>query len=645
MKHVFSGETKLINDVRFSDKWYPDFDEKRVDWDDLIESKTVREFIGSMKFIPLYQYITNYLYFWFYKKQPEGEITSAMLDELIAKTAAEFRKNKMPAAKCKESHIREMLTTEWSREWDNFENASTDRIFELALGLNLPIEDVEELLQKAVKRAGFNYHDSEELLTYCVIRYQKEDRFQCLKALQRDYKVLEKIEDQEEIEVRSETIEVRNELESMMEGEIYASNDYQLAKLNPGLKYFLEKYKADEISARTAARVFDDLYQKIIGRCADEILTYKKSNRASENDSCAETTLRVTYDAEKEVIIPKDTIFYAKRNERLYGTVYVEFCTIKEEKLPACDYVEIRIPIRGCKQHLIEKDKKQIPCYIKKQEALSLKNPEEITGLKEIFTETTVKYSGKVGQLGYAEGVLVAKAVPGTEIPEGTVFCYGAWEYASTEDVMTEATWDIEVESVTSYNAGAFVTDTNTIVYMKKQLDGILDVTNPKPVKMREITNTISKEVFREYLYGHNLVDLQRGEEKEMEPLLGRWFTETEITSVRLSKIQKQLEAERKSDMQKNEVRRCDIITLAFLYFCCNFTEEDFDGSEECLRAVYNDFLDVVDTCLEECRMMPFYLANPYERLLAYLLVTDTPVDSLRNMWIIVNAGRRNMNE
>ena len=68
MKHVFSGETKLINDVRFSDKWYPDFDEKRVDWDDLIESKTVREFIGSMKFIPLYQYITNYLYFWFYKK-------------------------------------------------------------------------------------------------------------------------------------------------------------------------------------------------------------------------------------------------------------------------------------------------------------------------------------------------------------------------------------------------------------------------------------------------------------------------------------------------------------------------------------------------------------------------------------------------
>lgn len=38
--------------------------------------------------------------------------------------------------------------------------------------------------------------------------------------------------------------------------------------------------------------------------------------------------------------------------------------------------------------------------------------------------------------------------------------------------------------------------------------------------------------------------------------------------------------------------------------------------------------------------MMPFYLQNPYEYLLAYLIQTDTPVDSLRNMWKIVNAGK-----
>ena len=55
MEHVFSGETKAINEVRFSDKWYPDFEEERVDWDKLIENDTVRKFMGSLKFVPLYQ--------------------------------------------------------------------------------------------------------------------------------------------------------------------------------------------------------------------------------------------------------------------------------------------------------------------------------------------------------------------------------------------------------------------------------------------------------------------------------------------------------------------------------------------------------------------------------------------------------------
>lgn len=645
MEHVFSGETKAINEVRFSDKWYPDFEEERVDWDKLIENDTVRKFMGSLKFVPLYQYITNYLFYWFYKKQPASEMTEEMLDDLEEKTAAEFIKNKMPDAKCKPAHIREILTTEWSREWDNFENASTERIIELALGLNLPIEDVEELLQKAVKRAGFNYHDPDELLTYCVIRYQKEDRFRCLEALKRDYELLSIVDDPEEIAERRETEEVRDELESIMEGEIYASNVYEMENLNPSLKYFLEKQKADQISARTAAMVFDKLYQEMIGKCSNEILAYKEAYRASEKGSFAETKLKITYDAEQEVVIPMGTVFYAKKKDKKYGTVYIEFQTVREERLPACDYVEVAVPIKGKTKYQVEKNKKQTPGYIKKQEALILKDTEEITGLKEIYTESTVKYSGKPGSMEYADGVLTVKAVPGTEILEGTVFCYGDWEYVSTEDVMAEAVEKIDVESVTAYDAGVTVTDTNTIVYMKKPIEGILDVTNPKPVKMKEITNKISKEVFREYLYGHNLLDLAAGEEKDIAPLLGRWFTETEITSVRFSKIQKQLEAKRKSDMQKNEVRRCDIITMAFLSFCANMTEEDFDGSEECLRAVYNDFLDVVDTALEECRMMPFYLANPYERLLAYLLVTDTPVDSLRNMWVIVNAGRRNMNE
>ena len=66
-------------------------------------------------------------------------------------------------------------------------------------------------------------------------------------------------------------------------------------------------------------------------------------------------------------------------------------------------------------------------------------------------------------------------------------------------------------------------------------------------------------------------------------------------------------------------------------------------GSEP--ETVYQDFLRYVNPLLRQCGMMPFYLENPYERLLAYLMQTDTPVDSLRNMWKIVNARKGDEND
>ncbi len=655
--HVFSGVTQAIEANKFEKGWYFDLDEERTEWEILTESSSIKEFLGSLKIVPLYQYLMNYVYYWFYKKQLKHGITCEIQEELIKKTAAQFKENGMPEEKCKEEHIREILTTEWSREWDNFEKASTRRIFELAFGLKLPVEDVEELLKKAVKRAGFNYYDKEELLTFCVLRYQKKNQFLCFEALMRDFtKIKEetaaetekkKSQTKEPVEIRENTMAVRSDLEAIMKGEIYKEDKFEYENLNESLKVFFRRCNAESSKGRTAAKVFEKLYQSVTDLYEEELMAYKNIYRGSEE--CAFTKLEIVYDASSEIKIPEESVFYAKKKMKKAETLAIEFESKKEMILPKLSVIEVVIPIRSCESQKVEKNKKAMKGYIKVGKELTLKTSEskefQAMGecVYEIVTDTTVKYTGKEGEEAYAVGNLNAKAAPGLVIPEGTVFLYGEQEYISTKTVVAEAKAEIEVMSRTPHEPGKVVTKTNTINQMRDTIPGIWRISNPKPVKMNEATDTISKELFREFLYGYNVDNLKQSEKKEIKKLLGRWFTETEITSVRFSKIQKQAESKQGENKEKVDVRRSDIITLAFMKYCKEAEEYDFDGSVEGLEAAYMDFVDEVNEVLRACRMLPFYLTNLYERFLAYLLKTDTPVDSLRNTWMIVNAGRRNM--
>ncbi len=644
--NVFSGVTQVIDQNKFGKRWYSDLDEDKTEWEDLTQSNSLREFLKSLKIVPLYQYFVNYLYYWFYKEQVQGGITDEILEDLVKKTAGEFKKNRMPEEKCKEDYIRKILTTEWSREWDNFENKSTERIFELAFGLNLPVEDVEELLQKAVKRAGFNYYDKEELLTFCVLRYQQKSRYECFKALTRDFDKVEKIQNETFIEYRENTLAVRGDLEAHMQGEIYKDNHFTYENLNEALKVFFGKCKAEVVSGRTAAKAFEKLYQSVIELYERDLLAYKNLYRGSEE--LASTNLEIVYDASLEIRIPKKSIFFAEKKTKKEGLLSIEFENEKEIILPKLSAIDVLIPIQSCNKEEIEKNKKETVGYIKVGKELTLKTSESEElqaieeGLKEIFTDTTVKYTGKTGEKAYAVGTLKAKAAPGLLIPKGTVFVYEGLEYISTQDVTADATAKIEVMSSTPQEPGKEVTKTNTVTKMRNQIPGIWRISNPKPVWMKETTDTISKELFREFLYGNNEEYEKKPEDQVIENLLGKWFAETEITSTRFSKIQRQAEGNPKESKEKNDVRRSDIITLAFMKYCKQAEEyDDFDGSEEALEAAYMDFVDEVNKVLRECRMLPFYLTNLYERFLAYLLKTDTPVDSLRNTWTIVNAGRR----
>lgn len=170
---VFSGYTEKIDEQRKA--WYEQLAGKRLEWEELASAGSTNEVLGKAgNPVPLYQYLVNYLlYVW--EKGENREIRyDQMISDLTDRVADAFKKNGMPEEKCAKAHVRDMLTTEWSREWDSFERAASSRVFELGLGLGLPADDVEQLLQKAVRRAGFNYYDPEEMIVYCALKFCKK---------------------------------------------------------------------------------------------------------------------------------------------------------------------------------------------------------------------------------------------------------------------------------------------------------------------------------------------------------------------------------------------------------------------------------------------------------------------------------------
>lgn len=288
--------------------------------------------------------------------------------------------------------------------------------------------------------------------------------------------------------------------------------------------------------------------------------------------------------------------------------------------------------------------KKTTPGYVGKMTEMIPEERALKAGVMRAYTSTTLKYTGNPGDKRPAKGTICAVCSPGTELPAGTLFTHDGFAYATETECRAAARADVPVRSEHPCRKGEKIAETGEIRYMDNPPEGILSVSNGKPVSRKEQTEKISKELFRDFLYVKDAERLGADERQIDRTLLGHWFTETEITSVRFSNIRKQADEKSKmtrAKMERPEVRRCDIITMAFLNFCAD-TDDEPDGYliEADSEAVYQDFVRYVNQRLRKCGMMPFYLQNPYEYLLAYLIQTDTPVDSLRNMWKIVNAGK-----
>lgn len=646
--HVFSRHTDIIIGQR--EAWYEQLKGERLEWEDLAAAESTNELLRMLDPVPLYQYIVNYLLYLWEDEFSEEAMCEQVISDLIDRVASAFEKNGMPEEKCAKAYIRDMLTTEWSREWDSFEKAASRRIFELGLGLGLPAEDVEQLLKKAVKRAGFNYYDPEELLVYCALRFCHRNHFVCFQALKRDFKSIHPAGSAKEKFYFGSTTEVRDRMMEILEQRVsglrlYSTPECTPGTLTPEFEDFFARYKASVPDFRTAAVVFTELLRQFTEVHKEEILTFKKADRSTEE--YAETVLKVEYDAQQEIVLPAGAIFYAVRGRKKQK---VSFVLEKKTILPVQENVNVVISVQGTEKYEVCLAKKTTPGYAGKDTKLIPDEAALRAGVLFANTATTLRYTGKPGEMRYAEGEICAVCRPGAEIPEGTAFYIDNYTYKILKNCTANASEEIKVRSTDPSRECEKLAETGEVRFMENCPAGIIRISNAKPVQIKKITETITKELFRDFLYGSGSQKLDASERLIDSNLIGSWFTETEISSSRFSDIQKQTgksKSIKREMMENSAVRRCDIVTIAFLNFCMDADSQPIEEYmiEEDPEAVYKDFVAYVNGYLKQCGMSPFYLKNPYECLLAYLIQTDTPVDSLRNMWKIVKARKEGTDE
>ncbi len=678
-----------------------------MEWEEFLCKMSVDDLLQSLHVMPLYQYLINYLIFRYnydkimpeaadikfrkglfayidhqynggslpVKAQGDDDLLGdpksweRLLDELVLLMKTAFAENDFgegdedaKGALTKEDlitdqQLKNMLTKEPNEKDKLIDIHKRDRIFRLALGLALPAEDVELLIQTALHRRGFNYYDRDEFLMYCVLKYEKHSPYRCYMALQRDYAKLPRQENEKEW--TGQTVAVRRLVDDLFQDhtitEIYTdalSDQYRV--LNPKMKQILMKHKAIHPRQRTAVDAFIRLYNRVSQLYQNEMNAYQGTIQSFVGHGRG--FLDVFYDPSEKVEIPEGTLFYAQDKSAVSGKNY--FRTLKDYIFEKSDdgFGEVDVCVQGVLAQEIMTDKKKTPGYQKKGVYLVPKAADP--RIRTIETISTLKYVGHPGTRAYAQGQVRVCCLCGTKISKNTIFqvqdeLKNIYEYEVTEDVIAKASKTIEIVSVHPQGEKADIcAKTGTITGIEQDLRGVYSVSNPKPVHVfREDTSDAGgrdkRSEFRRYLYYQAPEDILY--EHITPEYIGKWFYDTEIKDDRFSNIfnQKAKFSRKKNEIPEDEkgsqpVRRSDLLTMVFMIVC----RDDFwDRRHQALKQarpyeeVLSYFVLQADKILNRCGMGDFYLGNPYEALLAFLIITDTPVDSLRNIWRVAKDG------
>lgn len=521
---VHSGETLFCEEMK--GEWLGMLHEPDVPWtfEDLLENRestSVSDVVRKFKIIPRFQYIVNYLMMYFHCMPETGEkmrlfvyleqkkkgksvedpACEKIWEDLVDRVRDTFQKNGLPQKKRSREYIQNLIL-----------NFSENSLYEAALGLQLPFEDMERFLCKVFYRSGVNFYNEKEYLLYLVLNYGTAGKeYACFLALQKDYKRIKEEEKEEKgngdrsflsgkEKTISNTVSIRETTEKILKEKKIDTlyDDPKMKVLNAQVEEILRWHSTLICTERTAKKKFRELMYQVKKMYAEELKGYSRSEKEQKQDarrkknSESSGMIEVWYDPKEEITLEKNTVFYRlfDKNKEDTEKNRVRFYTTKKEILPQKPYASVIIPVKSLtEQKAEERGKgKLIPPGVEVQLAQGQKVTGEIASVKTKKGVQRFKDSK-----GKDKGMLIAKCSFGCGIPKGTQFFWDdgkeCCRFESTEEVTAETLASEEIEVVCRkpvgkrVNGKLQVADTGSIRFTENAGENIRQICNRKPIK------------------------------------------------------------------------------------------------------------------------------------------------------------------
>lgn len=526
------------------------------------------------------------------------------------------------------------------------EYINEDEVFAFAFGLNMDYDDISFLMQKALRRSGFNMWNWKEFLLYMTYKFAKGNIFEFYLKLKESYEDetnAAKAYQWGQTQKDFSTMAIQNQTDmiaQMIQEEQYAVALNEDGELPEKMVEYIREYKYLMENSKDYTRTivnesyellqdFKDNIGDAVREAGDVALYGEWRGNTQENEKHAQGKVIIYYDPEEGLNIPKGTVF-TKVDKKWKRKI--EFVSKNEVKIaPVISAkVDVEIPVVCSEKTKKMSDPKEQTGYMPGKTKFTSDSPY----LSDITNKSTFKTPTKaaVGSQTYVSGKVFAKCEAGKEIKEGTKF-YAKNEKGENVVFLSEKAVDAAV-----FAEVWVVCSVQGETATKNQ---ITECSIPDwKKKFRKLENSmigfIQKEnaqtggLLYNYLYQPNKTDHRRMEMELDESYLEKLadvLEGTQLSSTKLNQIEKK---------KAEHITRNDILTLNFLTYmsCVEYERAQYEEkASKDYKTRYEDFMLKTNESLRKCGYYELYAPNPYDSLLFCLVSSNEAVDAYRNLW------------
>lgn len=599
-------------------------------WEAFYHSQNTIEMLQNIACTDFHIYFVRYLLERFSNVLPE-----MTAEEVYQDAACKALLVKCAEEECALNGFTKQLPIE---KYISAESIKEEEFFQLALALDMSLEDVEEFLMKVLLRNSWDLFNPDEAILYIAFKYVEGNKQEFISKAKAIYKEAKPKKVWKESKLFN-TIVYKTQMDQMLDVieeniMVFDSADdvvKQLSDLFAHMKYMTEESGYQ----RSANQKFKDLYADFTQYIAED---QKKVIDAEMQKETAEGSVEVMYDCQQGLELSAGQKFYKQDGQNKdYYTIAED---IKEEKTK---YFVIKVPVE-CTEKTVRLDKASEPQEVGYVPGKSIFE-HDLIYVTKAHNGTTFRASGKVGSKSNIAGNLTLCCdatqcdIYSQTIPQGTIFKYQGVSFSVKEEVRLAPCVSVKVcgkeeakkQEITALEHQELYPQiiqlTNTKISYKK-------AASEKAAQEERLTRK-SESAVNKYLYnrasGKNTYDINLNEidaSGQLREKLLRIMKETDIV------FSNKINSINEKEATKIKVNRQQLLTMAFL---TEMAREQFTVSKE--RSAdpaerLANRMQRINFILNSCGFYGVYPVNLYDCLMLYISTFEQePMYVYRNLW------------